>query len=181
MLNRLRTTSNYLRYIDTKNLDLFASKEKLQTLIENYLQTKIAQARKEGYQEAQKAFGKEIEKKLKLEINNYINLVTIIADNTHEKTNEIFSESLRIVETRANFSFGTRRIKLLLIIEGDYTKEIEFATFLHNIEKEVFEKNRFFCEILYINKGETKLNSVSIGIDFPLVRNRKVKKTKHAK
>lgn len=180
MLSRLRTTTDYLKYIDTENLDSFTSREILQTFIEDYLQTKIAQAKREGYQEAQKTFGKEIEKKLKLEINNYINLATDIADNTYTKTNKIFSESLCIVETRANFSFGTRRIRLLLIIDGNYAKEIEFATFLYNIEKEVFEKNKFFCEILYVNKSETDLNSVSISIDFPLVRNRKVKKAKHA-
>lgn len=180
MLSRLRTTTDYLKYIDTENLDLFTNREILQTLIENYHQTKVEQARKEGYKEAQKELGEKIEKILKLEINNYINFVTEIADNTYTKTNKIFSESLRIVETRANFSFGTRRIRLLLIIDGDYAKEIEFATFLHNIEKEVFEKNKFFCEILYVNKNKTDLNSVSISIDFPLARNRKVKKAKHA-
>ncbi len=180
MLNRLRTTTSYLRYIDSENLELFADKEMLQSLVENYLQMTIEKARQEGYQEAQKDFSGVIEKKLKLEINKYINLVTKIADDTYNKTNMIFQESLHIVETRTNFAFGTHRIKLLLIIECDSNKEVEFAKFLYDIEKVIFEKNGYFCELLYINKKGIDLNMISISIDYPLVRTRKVKKNKNA-
>jgi len=180
MLNRLINTRDYLRYIDTENLKLFTSEENLLTLLGDYVQPKIEQARKEGYQKAQKDFAEMVEKTLKSEINGYIKLVTGIADNTYNKINDIFKESLLIIETRAKFSFGTHRINLLLVVEGDHDKEIEFAKFLQNVETEVFDKDSFFCEILYVNKRGVELNATSVAIDFPLVRNRTKAETKNA-
>lgn len=176
MLNRLGNTQDYIRYIDTENLKLYASEEDLLTLLGDYLQPKIEQAKKEGYQKAQRDFA-EI---LKSEINGYIKLVTEIADNTYSKINDIFKESLCVIETRAKFSFGTQRIGLLLIVEGDHDKELKFAKFLQDVEKEIFDKNSFFCEILYVNSKGAQLNETSIAIDFPLVRNREREETKNA-
>jgi len=166
----------FISYSAFTNLDLFAGEKDLKELIDAYLQEKILQAKKEGYQKAQQDFKEEIKKIINLarsEIDSYINLVTRIADYAYEKTGEIFKEALKIVETRTNFYFGTQRIRILFVVEGDYTKEIELANFLQGIEKEVFEKENFFCELLYINKKGADLNSPSVDSDFPLVRTRK--------
>ncbi len=174
MVNRIETTKQYLNLkdIDFTNWDIVSDRDQLQNL-NDYFQKKINLAIKEGYQKAQKDLVENIEKLLRLEINNYFKITTSIADNLYNKTKEVFGDSIIIVDTRANFFFGTHIIKLLLIIECDYAKEIEFVKLIQTFEKEALENNKYVCEILYVNKKETELNSTAIGVDFPSTRIRK--------
>ncbi len=184
MKNRLEFNASsseyqdFLSYSTFSNLDVFTGKAAVKHLIDEYVKEKINRAREEGYEQAQADFKKEIKEIIntaRTEIDNYISLVTRIADYTYERSKEISKESFQLLQTRTNFYFGTRRIKILFIINTDFEKEISFSNLLIEVEKDVFEKENFLCELLYINKKGIELNEPSIDCDFPLTRIRKDK------
>lgn len=164
------SSKKFLAFSAFTNTDAFTEKEQIKELIEAYYHSRITQAKEEGYLKAQKDIEEEILNLARSEIDNYISLVTRIADFVNKRVNDYFKKTINIIQTRTNFYFGTRRIKIMFIIQCDNDKEIEFADLLQGVEKEVFEKDNFFCELLFINTKEVKPDSASINNDFPLIR-----------
>jgi len=182
-MQEIKSYQNFPSYSALSNLQLFVGEVDLQQTIELYIQTKLIEARKEGYQQAKSDFRNEMEKiagEARAEIDSYITLVTRVADYIYEKSKANFAQELEIEQTRTNFYFGAKRIKILFIIKGSFEKELEFSNLLNEVEKEVFENDNFICELLYINKTGIELNEDSIDYDFPLTRTRKEKNKVHS-
>ncbi|MEI6831323.1 MAG: hypothetical protein WCK61_01300 [Candidatus Omnitrophota bacterium] len=128
--------------------------------------------------EAKKKATSEVLSKLKElaqhEISEYTGLVTNIVDaiikmvDLSKNKNNKFN--LSIVESRTNFDFLVKEIKILFVINADNDSEREFSDMLNAAEYATLEQKNYLADILYINERDVKLDKDSIAKDFPSTR-----------
>lgn len=156
----------------TDPLNSFYDVQRIKEEIAQYVAFRVKEAKREGAHEVLSNL-----KSITLqEINDYIGLVTKIVDVVIKMIEDLKKKAsgidLNIVESRTNFDYIGKEVKVLFIIDADIDNEKEFSNLLDELKRVVFEKENYVTEILYINKRDVKLDEVSINNDFPSVRNK---------
>ena len=83
---------------------------------------------------------------------------------------EFAGQDLKINEARTNFSFETLAINVLFIIDADIDSELRFSQFLTQSKKSIYESDKYFSDIFYINKRDAKIDVDAINHDYPFTR-----------
>lgn len=171
-LNLFQLSQDFLTFPFVARLDLFKGPD-IRQLISEYVEYKVQEAKKEAFKEGYKEAIEKIKEAINKEIEDYMALVTKIVDLVYEITKKEF-KNLKIIEERTNFYFGSKWIKVLFIIEATSPEdEIDFSNFLNEVEKIVFDKLNYVCELLFINKKNVEIDRESLNNDYPFVRKRK--------
>lgn len=172
MQNRLKSYrfpnigENFSSFSVFSNINLFIGTLDAEKFVSKFIENKLEEAKKEGFQKAID----RLEINIRKGIDNYISLVTRIVDFIHREIDKETEKDLKIIETRTNFYFGTNSIKALFIIDSKLDDEMYFSNFLNKVEHEVFSEENFICELFYINKRNAKLDKPSIATDYPFIR-----------
>jgi len=154
-------------YSVSTTLDLFEGDPSVKSLIADYIRQQVEDAKKEGALEAVSRINSEVGKA----IDNYVLLVTKIVDTVKEAaSNQFAPQDLIITDSRTNFDFATRMIKILFVIDADFEKEFLFSGLINEVEQFVFKKENFLSEILYINKRGSTVDSAAVCEDYPFSR-----------
>jgi hypothetical protein len=177
MKNRLKSynlfqiSQDFLTFPFVARLNLFKGPD-IRQLISEYVEYRVQEARKEAFKEGfEEAIGK-IKETISKEIEDYMALITKIVDLVYEIVKKEFKD-LKIIEERTNFYFGSKWIKILFIIETESSEsEIDFSNFLNEVEKVVFDKLKYACELLFLNKKNVEIDQDSLNNDYPFIRKR---------
>ena len=169
--NIFQISEDFLTYPYVARLELFKGPD-IRQLISKYVEYRIQEARKEAFKEGYKEAIEKIKEAINKEIEDYMALVTKIVDLVYEIAKKEFKD-LKIIEERTNFYFGSKWIKVLFIIEASCEDEIDFSNFLNEVEKIVFDKLNYACELLFLNKKNVEIDQESLNNDYPFVRKRK--------
>ena len=148
-------------------LDLFESSEIIKDAISKFIERESERIKKEGYKEALA----EIIGGVRKQVDNYISLITKIADFVDDVTNKKFKKlDFKLTEVRTNFYFETQRINILFVIDADFKDEIPFSNFLNELEQTILKAENFIAELFYVNRRNTKLDKTSIECDYPCLK-----------
>ena len=176
MTNRIRqyddtaVSYDFSRYSVYSQAGALPWGEEAKEFVEAYIKYVESKAKEEGKQELLRKISSGIGK----QIDEYINLVTKIADVVCEGTNKEFGDgNLNIVDVRTDFHFNTRKIEILFVIDADDKSEISFCELLNIVRQLVLKEQNFVAKLLYINKRGAKLDSQLIRSDYPLERRKK--------
>ena len=177
MRNRLRfydslqISQDFLTFPFVARLNLFRGPDIYQ-LISEYVECRIQEAKKEAFREGFEEAIERIKEAINKEIEDYMALVTKIVDFIYEIVKKEFKD-LKIIEERTNFYFGSKWIKILFIIETESSElEIGLSNFLNEVEKVVFNKLNYVCELLFLNKKNVEIDQESLNNDYPFIRRR---------
>ncbi|RKY43983.1 MAG: hypothetical protein DRP81_06225 [Candidatus Omnitrophota bacterium] len=177
MKNRLKSynifqiSEDFLSYPFVARLELFKGPD-IRQLISKYVEYRIQEAKEEAFKEGYKEAIEKIKETINKEIEDYMALVTKIVDLVYETAKKEFKD-LKIIEERTNFYFSSKWIKILFIIETESSEsEIDFSNFLNEVEKVVFDKLKYACELFFLNKKNVEIDQDSLNNDYPFIRKR---------
>jgi len=140
--------------------------------IENYIQIREEEARKQG---AKEAIG-QIITSVKERIDRYFAVVDEITDYTESIAVQEIKTDFEIEEIRTNFNLDNLQIKILFVVNANIENELAFARLLSNVEKEIlFEKNRI-AELLFFNIKNCEYDKEYLNQDYPFFRRKENKK-----
>ncbi len=168
---RSNIPKSFLTFFPFPYLDYeFGNPQYVKKLIDNFVNYKINEARREGFKEALS----KIEESAKKQVNGYINLVTRVADFVINEAPKLLEKAgFRIIETRTKFHFDTREISLLFITDSSLEDEITFSNFLMQTEKDILRGENFVAELFSINKRDVDLDYDSINNDYPAIKTKR--------
>lgn len=121
-------------------------------------------AERKGYERAIA----DMNKAAKERVEKYIFNISIVVGLIHTIAfNEL--KNLKIIESRARFSFDTEWIDLAFVIEADFEDEVQFSNLLSRTQSSVFEHQKRMIEIIQVNQKNMELDHSSLKSDYPFV------------
>jgi hypothetical protein len=157
---------SFSAYPVLSNLTNFSNAENSMKFAWDYIERKVHAAKVEGIKVALD----DIRRKATQQMNEYLDIITHTANFVVDISKNNLKH-IKIKEIRTNFHFITREMRILFIIDTDSKeKELEFLKLLGEVERAVLKKDKYLCDLIYINLKDTKLDRISIDNDFPYER-----------
>lgn len=144
--------------------------------LQHFLELEIA--KKMSYQKGLQDHKKTIINEIRKSIEKYQSLTARIADCVREIIKkEEKPKEIGLKEARTDLSkFFTDEISILFIVDIVEKKEAWFTKTINQLAMQVFEEEKIYPELLFVNARNTKINKIAVSSAYPAVR---VYKDKH--
>lgn len=151
------------------NRDAFRG-QNIQHVLELEIAKKISY--KNGYSKGIGDHEKFVVNAIRKKIEDYQNLTARIADCVREIVKGLNKPTeIRLKEARTDLSkFLVREITLLFVLDMKEKEEVWFTTTLNKLATEVFEDEKIYPELLFVNVYDKKIDTVAISSAYPSVR-----------